>query len=83
MAKEGNVIFKTSKKTEMLIQRVLNLATDKNNLVLDLFLGSGTTVAVAQKMGRCYTGIEMDEHTITHTLCQGLKSYRRVQIKAV
>jgi adenine specific DNA methylase Mod len=37
MAKEGNVIFKTGKKSEILIQRVLNLTTDKNDLVLDSF----------------------------------------------
>lgn len=45
-------------KPERLIQRVLTLATDAGDLVLDSFLGSGTTAAVAHKMGRRYIGIE-------------------------
>lgn len=53
-------------KPERLIQRILTLSTNKGDLVLDSFLGSGTTCAVAQKMGRRYIGIEMGEHAITH-----------------
>lgn len=53
-------------KPERLIQRILTLATNEGDLVLDSFLGSGTTCAVAQKMGRRYIGIEMGEHAITH-----------------
>ncbi len=53
-------------KPERLIQRVLTLATNEGDLVLDSFLGSGTTCAVAQKMGRKYIGVEMGEHAITH-----------------
>lgn len=53
-------------KPERLIERVLTLATNSNDLVLDSFLGSGTTAAVAQKMGRRYIGIEMGNHAITH-----------------
>ncbi len=48
-------------KPERLIQRVLQLATNPGDLVLDSFLGSGTTCAVAQKMGRRWIGIEMGE----------------------
>lgn len=55
-------------KPEQLIQRVLDIATNPNDLVLDSFLGSGTTAAVAHKMGRRYIGIEMGEHAITHCL---------------
>ena len=44
------------------------LATDPNDLVLDSFLGSGTTAAVAHKMGRRWIGIEMGEHAVTHCL---------------
>lgn len=55
-------------KPEKLIQRILALATNEGDLVLDSFLGSGTTCAVAQKMGRRYIGIEMGEHAITHCL---------------
>lgn len=53
--------FDTS-KPEKLISRILHLATHKNDLVLDAFLGSGTSAAVAHKMGRRYIGIEMGDH---------------------
>ena len=53
-------------KPEMLVNRILQLATNPGDLVLDSFLGSGTTAAVAHKMGRHYIGIEMGEHAVTH-----------------
>ena len=53
-------------KPERLIERILTLSSKEGDLVLDSFLGSGTTCAVAQKMGRKYIGIEMGEHAITH-----------------
>jgi adenine-specific DNA-methyltransferase len=53
-------------KPERLIQRVIHIATKPGDLVLDSFLGSGTTAAVAQKMGRRYIGIETGEHARTH-----------------
>ena len=56
----------TTPKPERLIQRVLTLSTQEGDLVLDSFLGSGTTAAVAHKMGRKYIGIEMGEHAYTH-----------------
>ena len=55
-------------KPERLLHRVLHIATNPNDLVLDSFLGSGTTAAVAHKMGRRYIGIEMGEHARTHCL---------------
>ncbi|MDA8008956.1 MAG: site-specific DNA-methyltransferase [Alphaproteobacteria bacterium] len=55
-------------KPERLISRILHIATKENDLVLDSFLGSGTTIAVAQKMRRRYIGIEAGEHARTH--CQ-------------
>jgi adenine-specific DNA-methyltransferase len=55
-------------KPERLIERVLNIATNPGDLVLDSFLGSGTTAAVAHKMGRRWIGIEMGEHARTHCL---------------
>ena len=55
-------------KPERLIERVLSLATSASDLVLDSFLGSGTTAAVAHKMGRRYIGIEMGDHARTHCL---------------
>jgi adenine-specific DNA-methyltransferase len=53
-------------KPEKLIERILTLASEKSDLVLDSFLGSGTTAAVAQKMGRQWIGIEMGNHAYTH-----------------
>ena len=60
-----NVVFDTP-KPERLIQRILEIATVPGDLVLDAYLGSGTTAAVAQKMDRRYVGIEMGDHIITH-----------------
>lgn len=48
-------------KPERLIERILTIATDENDLVLDSFLGSGTTISVAQKMKRRWIGIEMED----------------------
>ena len=53
-------------KPERLIERVLTLGSNPGDLVLDSFLGSGTTAAVAQKMGRRWIGIEMGDHAYTH-----------------
>ena len=60
-------IFDTP-KPERLIQRILHIATNENDLILDSFLGSGTTAAVAHKMRRRWIGIEMGEHAATHCL---------------
>ena len=49
-----------------MIERILTLGSNKGDLVLDSFLGSGTTAAVAHKMRRRYIGIEMGEHAYTH-----------------
>ncbi len=62
----GNDDSFTSPKPERLIERVIHIATNPGDLVLDSFLGSGTTAAVAQKMGRRYIGIEMGDHAVTH-----------------
>ena len=56
--KEGGVDFPNGKKPEALIQRLIELFTDTEDLVLDYHLGSGTTSAVAHKMNRQYIGIE-------------------------
>lgn len=53
-------------KPERLIERVLILGSNPADIVLDSFLGSGTTAAVAQKMGRRYIGIELGNHAYTH-----------------
>lgn len=61
----GSQVFDTP-KPERLVQRILHVATNPGDLVLDSFLGSGTTAAVAQKMGRRYIGIEMGDHAVSH-----------------
>lgn len=53
-------------KPERLVQRALRIASDQGDLVLDSFLGSGTTAAVAHKMGRRWIGVEMGDHARTH-----------------
>lgn len=58
-------IFDTP-KPERLIERVLTLGSNEGDLVLDSFLGSGTTAAVAHKMGRRWIGVELGEHAKTH-----------------
>jgi adenine-specific DNA-methyltransferase len=53
-------------KPEQLLRLIVHISTNPGELVLDSFLGSGTTAAVAHKMGRRYIGIEMGNHAITH-----------------
>ena len=55
-------------KPEKLIQFIIQASSNPSDLVLDSFLGSGTTVAVAHKMGRRWIGIEMGEHCHTHCI---------------
>ena len=63
---EGGVGFRGGKKPEALLDIMLRHFSNEGDLVLDSFLGSGTTAAVAHKMGRKYIGIEMGEHAYTH-----------------
>lgn len=60
--KEGGVKFPKNKKPEALIERVIQLSTEPGDLVLDSFAGSGTTGAVAHKMGRRWIMVELGEH---------------------
>jgi len=55
-------------KPEKLIRTILQICTNENDIVLDSFLGSGTTSAVAHKMKRKWIGIELGEHATTHCL---------------
>ena len=66
IANEGGVYFPRSKKPEQLLKRIIEMSTDEGDYVLDSFLGSGTTAAVAHKLGRKWIGIEMGEHAYTH-----------------
>lgn len=65
IAKEGGVALKNSKKPERLIQRIFQAFTSENDIVMDSFLGSGTTCAVAQKMNRRWIGIELGDQAYT------------------
>lgn len=68
LTKEGCVPFPNGKKPESLISRIFDMATIEDDIVLDSFLGSGTTAAVAQKMGRRYIGVELGNHAYTHCI---------------
>lgn len=61
----AELVFDTP-KPERLLQRILTIATNEGDLVLDSFLGSGTTAAVAHKMNRRYIGVELGDHAYTH-----------------
>ena len=63
---EGGVDFRSGKKPEILLELILKYFSNPNDIILDSFLGSGTTAAVAHKMNRKYIGIEMGEHAYTH-----------------
>jgi adenine-specific DNA-methyltransferase len=69
-AKEIKALFPknpfATPKPEKLLERVLFLASNEGDLILDSFLGSGTTAAVAHKMGRRWIGVELGEHAKTH-----------------
>lgn len=66
LTKEGNVEFPNGKKPESLVSRVFDMASDEGDIVLDSFLGSGTSAAVAHKMNRTWIGIEMGDHAYSH-----------------
>ena len=68
VTREGNVTFPNGKKPEQLIYQIIDMTTQPRELVLDSFLGSGTTAAVAHKLGRRYIGIELGDHCYTHCL---------------
>ncbi|MGH8557305.1 MAG: site-specific DNA-methyltransferase, partial [Methylococcales bacterium] len=68
LTKEGGVLFPQGKKPEALIQKILELATEPGDWVLDSFAGSGTTGAVAHKMGRRWIMVELGGHCHTHII---------------
>ena len=60
---EGSISLPSGKKPEFLMYRIIDMFTNENDLILDAYLGSGTTAAVCHKMNRRYIGIEqLDEH---------------------
>ena len=68
LAVEGGVDFPKGKKPEKLVQRVIELVTNKGDWVLDSFAGSGTTAAVAHKLQRAWITIELGEHCHSHVI---------------
>ena len=62
----GNIDSFDNPKPELLISILIGAITNEGDLVLDSFLGSGTTCAVAHKMNRRYIGIDMGDHAYTH-----------------
>lgn len=68
VGQEGGVLFPKGKKPEALIRRILLTATKHGDWVLDSFAGSGTTGAVAHKMGRRWIMVELGEHCESHIL---------------
>ena len=66
LTKEGGVEFPNGKKPEALISRIIEMSTNEGDIVLDSFLGSGTTAAVAHKMKRRWIGIEMGNQAYSH-----------------
>jgi len=65
---EGGVEFRGGKKPEILINTILRHFSNPGDLVLDSFAGSGTTAAVAHKMGRRWIMVELGEHCHTHII---------------
>lgn len=66
LTKEGSVEFGNGKKPEQLVRQIIEMITSPGDWVLDSFLGSGTTAAVASKMERHWIGIELGDHAYTH-----------------
>nr|WP_318529509.1 site-specific DNA-methyltransferase [Campylobacter sp. IFREMER_LSEM_CL2256] len=57
-----NISFYSSQKPENMLRRIIQSSSDENSVVMDFFVGSGTTLAVSHKLNRKYIGIEMGEH---------------------
>lgn len=66
LTKEGGVLFPKGKKPEQLVRQIIEMTTQENDIVFDSFLGSGTTAAVAHKLGRRWIGIELGDHIYSH-----------------
>lgn len=68
VTREGGVTFPKSKKPEQLVRQIIEMTTQNGEIVLDSFLGSGTTAAAAHKLNRRWIGIELGNHAYTHCL---------------
>lgn len=65
---EGGVDFRSGKKPEVYLKHLLEHFSFEGDIVLDSFLGSGSTAATAMKMNRKFIGIEMGDHALSHCL---------------
>ena len=65
---EGGVEFRSGKKPEALIEMIIRYFSNRGEWILDSFLGSGSTIATAHKMGRKWVGVELGDHA--YTLCK-------------
>ncbi len=74
IASEGGVTLKGGKKPEKLIQRIIEMSTNENDIVLDFFQGSGTTSAVSHKLNRKYIGIEQLDYQISNLILPRLQN---------
>ena len=68
LSKEGGVVFPKGKKPEALVGRIVEMTTEPGDLVLDSFLGAGTTAATATKLQRTWIGVELGDHCYTHCI---------------
>ncbi len=68
LSKEGGVVFPKGKKPEALVGRIVEMTTEPGDLVLDSFLGSGTTAATSTKLKRNWIGVELGDHCYTHCI---------------
>lgn len=66
LTKEGSVEFGSGKKPEQLVRQIIEMCTSEEEWVLDSFLGSGTTAAVATKLNRNWIGVELGDQAYTH-----------------
>ena len=66
LTKEGSVEFGNGKKPEQLVRQIIEMTTSEGEWVLDSFLGSGTTAAVATKLKRNWIGVELGEQAYSH-----------------
>ena len=70
---EGGISFNNGKKPEKLLNRIIEMTTNEKDIVLDYHLGSGTTAAVAHKMGRRYIGLEQMDYGENDSVARLLK----------
>lgn len=68
VGQEGGVLFPNGKKPEALLKRIIGMCTKPGDIVLDSFGGSGTSGAVAHKMGRQWIMVELGDHCYTHVM---------------